>query len=301
MYDFELSNEYITVGINRHGAELRSIKRKSDNHEYMWSGDGAYWNRVSPILFPFVGKLANQAYRYAGREYTGVPQHGYARDTEFTMESKTEDTIWLTMNLDEAWEEKYPFKFELRLGYRIEGCKVHVLWNVVNKDSKDLPFSIGAHPAFWTGINSHDFKSADKDYKIGCKIDLHTKKEVIKSGIINDKGVLGETEKLLPLIDGKLTVDETMFDDDALIFEASDLNAVSLLDREGKEYLKVSFDAPMLGIWSPVGKKAPFICIEPWFGRCDRDSFVGSLEEREYGNILKPGEKFNAEYVIEVK
>lgn len=300
MYDFELSNDYISIGINKHGAELRSIVRKADGREYMWNGDGAYWNRVSPVLFPFVGKLANQSYRYKGHEFSGVPQHGYARDSEFTMVEKNDDTIWFSMDTDDKWKERYPFDFELCLGYRLEGKRVHVLWKVINKDNCNLPFSIGAHPAFWTGIDSKEFVNADRDYKVGCQIDLHTDKKEIKCGVINENGVLGDSVKTLKLTDGKLIVDENLFDDDALIMESGDLNAVSLKDRDGKEFLKVSFDAPMLGIWSPVGKKAPFICIEPWYGRCDRASFTGTLEEREYGNILKPGEEFNAGYVIEI-
>lgn len=300
MYDFELSNDFITIGINKHGAELRSLVRKSDGREYMWNGDGKYWNRVSPVLFPFVGKLAGQNYRYAGREYTGVPQHGYARDCEFEMVSKSDDTIWFSLIPDEKLKALYPFDFELRLGYRLEGKKVLVLWNVINKDSKELPFSIGAHPAFWMGIDSKDFAAADTDYKVGCQLDFNTDKKEIVSGIINESGVLGDKKKTLPLTDGCLTVDESLFDEDALIIESTDLKAVSLLDKEGKAYLNVSFTAPMLGIWSPVGKKAPFVCIEPWYGRCDRASFTGSLEEREYGNMLSSGEEFNAEYVIEI-
>lgn len=65
--------------------------------------------------------------------------------------------------------------------------------------------------------------------------------------------------------------------------------------------LSVLFDTPLLGIWSPAKKQAPFICIEPWYGRCDRAGFEGSLEEREYGNKLETGEVFERSYTIEVE
>lgn len=43
-----------------------------------------------------------------------------------------------------------------------------------------------------------------------------------------------------------------------------------------------------------------FVCIEPWFGRCDREGYAGELEDREYSNSLESGHSFNKEYVIEV-
>lgn len=36
----------------------------------------------------------------------------------------------------------------LRIGYRLEGTMVHVMWTVRNDSDRRLPFSIGAHPAF---------------------------------------------------------------------------------------------------------------------------------------------------------
>jgi len=63
----------------------------------------------------------------------------------------------------------------------------------------------------------------------------------------------------------------------------------------------VSFDAPLFGLWSPAGMGAPFICIEPWYGRCDRAGFAGELKDREYGNSLAQGEKFEKSYTIAIE
>ena len=62
----------------------------------------------------------------------------------------------------------------------------------------------------------------------------------------------------------------------------------------------MKFDCPLFGVWSPVGKHAPFVCIEPWYGRCDKTGFGGKLEEREYGNSLDPEETFVGSYQIKV-
>lgn len=45
----------------------------------------------------------------------------------------------------------------------------------------------------------------------------------------------------------------------------------------------------------------PFVCIEPWYGRSDKEDFSKKLEEREWGNELEAGEVFEKSYQIYVK
>lgn len=85
---YTLENENLKVEIDSFGAEIKSVKRKSDNFEYMWCGDKKYWGRTSPVLFPFVGAPKNKEYRYDGKTYT-MGQHGFARDMEFTQICRT--------------------------------------------------------------------------------------------------------------------------------------------------------------------------------------------------------------------
>ena len=75
---YTLENENLKVEIDSFGAEIKSVKRKSDNFEYMWCGDKKYWGRTSPVLFPFVGAPKNKEYRYDGKTYT-MGQHGFKR------------------------------------------------------------------------------------------------------------------------------------------------------------------------------------------------------------------------------
>ena len=71
---------------------------------------------------------------------------------------------------------------------------------------------------------------------------------------------------------------------------------VTLVDEKGNDVVTVTCPTRLFGVWSPVGKQAPFVCIEPWYGRCDRVGFNQKLEDREYGNTLGAGESFNAGY-----
>ena len=44
------------------------------------------------------------------------------------------------------------------------------------------------------------------------------------------------------------------------------------------------------GIWSP--KNAPFVCLEPWAGRCDDTGFDKDISEKKGINAVQPGEIF---------
>lgn len=92
-------------------------------------------------------------------------------------------------------------------------------------------------------------------------------------------------------------VTEGFFDRDAYIIENNQCHEV-YLECDGERFVTVKFDAPVFGLWSPVGKNVPFICIEPWYGRADRADYSGTLEEREWGNRIAPGEVFERGYTI---
>ena len=97
---YQLENEAISISVDSRGAELKSLKRKDSGTEYMWCADGRYWNRTSPILFPFVGSTKNKEYRTKGRTYS-MTQHGFARDMEFSLLSQTGDEIWFGLRSNE--------------------------------------------------------------------------------------------------------------------------------------------------------------------------------------------------------
>ena len=56
--------------------------------------------------------------------------------------------------------------------------------------------------------------------------------------------------------------------------------------------------APLFALWSPEGKEAPFLCIEPWYGRTDAIDFTGELKDREYSNHLDAREVFEKSFSI---
>lgn len=285
-----LENEYMKVTICEKGAELASIVH--DGKEYLWNADAKYWGRCAPVLFPFVGSVNGGTYLYDGKVYK-MGQHGFARDNMFTMCEQTENAVWFCFKDTVDTYVNYPFHFALYVGYVLEGKKLSVKWKVENTDTKELLFSIGGHPAFMCPI---DGCGKQTDYGLLLKKNGQAVKEVTV-GVLAD-GLLSEETFALQTIDGLHKIEETMFDRDALIIEKQQLDEVSLVYPDGTPYVTVIFDTPLMGIWSPAKKQAPFVCIEPWYGRCDRAGFDGELGEREYGNRLAVGACFDGGFEI---
>lgn len=288
---YSLENEQLRICVDTMGAELKSLKKRETDTEYLWDAKPEYWKRTSPVLFPIVGSLNKGIYRYDGKEYP-LSQHGFARDMEFELLQQTGDELKFVLRSNEETRAKYPFDFELELGYRLDGDDLVVSWKVTNRDSREMYFSIGGHPAFMCPINGNGEQT---DYKLS--FDTQDK---ITAAIIGNGGTLSARTKEYALKDGMMDITAGLFDEDALIIENGQAHKVSLCDKEGKPYLTVKFDAPLFGLWSPAKKNAPFVCIEPWYGRCDRETFEGDLSEREWGNKLAPDAEFYAEYTVTV-
>ena len=87
---------------------------------------------------------------------------------------------------------------------------------------------------------------------------------------------------------------------DTIMLQDSQISQINMFKEDGSSWLSMTFDAPVVGIWSPPGKNAPFICLEPWYGRCDRAHYAGEYKDKDWMNRLAPGEKFSSVYTIEI-
>ena len=285
-----ISNKQLTIQVSPHGAELCSIV--ANGKEYLWQADPAFWKRHSPVLFPIVGSVWENEYRNEGIPYT-LTQHGFARDMEFTLISEKEDEVRYRLVSNEETLHKYPFSFCLEIGYRIQGKKIEVMWEVKNTGDKEMYFQIGAHPAFYWP--EFDASNSERGF-FGFD-----KENGLKYILISEKGCADpSTEYSLELTDGLLPLDTHTFDKDALILENEQVRKVSLYNKEKQAYLSLHFNAPVVGLWSPPAKNAPFVCIEPWYGRCDRAHYTGEYKDKDWMQHLQPEEIFQGGYTIEI-
>ena len=285
-----LENDILKVEIDSFGAELKSVIRKDNNREYMWYGNKKFWGRTSPVLFPFVGSMKDKKFSWQGKDYP-MGQHGFARDMEHSLVSQTEEEIWFCLKSNDETMEKYPFAFILSIGYRLTRDQVDVLWKVENPAESDLYFSIGAHPAFLCPVHGENKKT-------GYRLTFDGVSEIHHHGNTLDTGLAVKEDLILPLTDGYATITDDFFDRCTYMIEGNQTGKVGIADPEGKQIVDVIFDTPLFAIWSPEGKNAPFVCIEPWFGRSDDTGFSGDISKREYIQCLKAQEKFEAGYCM---
>lgn len=281
----------ITFSISTHGAELQSLQY--NGREYLWHGDPKYWGRRSPILFPMVGKVYGGAFRVDGKEYP-MGQHGFARDMEFVFDGERYVLAGCPL-------EKYPYKFELSVKYRVEGRRFYAEWEVLNTDTRDIHFQLGAHPA----LMLPDYHEEDPIH--GYLQCFGADGKVVKQPMLShglSEGYLTELGAPVPMPvdeDGLLTITGETFAIDTFMLEHGSVKSVTLLDKEKRPYLSVgSNQTEAYGIWAPHKPGCPFVCLEPWCGITDLVGFTGELSERYLNHSLKPGEKFAFTYWIEI-
>lgn len=284
-----IENEFLQVSVNDHGAELCSIFDKEKNREVIWQADPAFWKRHAPVLFPNVGRHYLDHFRTLGREFPSK-QHGFARDSEFICACRTEDSITHVLKSSPETLEKYPYEFQLEITHTLKGRTVTVSWKVTNPGEETMYFTIGGHPAFNVPADGQGRQSEyllsfeGKDSLTYYLVDL------------NHGTARPDEPHTLSLTDGCCRIDEHMFDKDALVVDGQ-IEKASILFPDGTPYVSLSCKGfPNFGIWSVPG--APFVCLEPWMGRCDDCGFEGTLAEKENINSLKSKEEFHKEYFI---
>ena len=278
-----ISNKILSASIKHAGAELFSLI-DNQNKEYMWNGNPDFWPKHSPILFPIVGSLKNDTYTFDEKEYH-LSRHGFARDKEFKLIEKTESSATFSLSYNEETLQKYPFKFELQIIYNLDENKLNIGYKVINKGETQLPFSIGAHPAF-------SLPEEFSNYSIQFE-----KEEQLEYSLLED-GLISNTTATLETSNNTVSLNYKLFENDALVFKALESNTLTILENS-KPYLKVDFeDFPSLGIWTK--ENAPFICIEPWFGYSDTLEKYGDILKKEGIVLLEANQIFNAEFSIQV-
>lgn len=289
-----MENELVKVEVCDFGAELFSFYDKATKTEAIWQADPKYWARHAPLLFPFVGKVNGGYYTHKGVKYA-MGQHGFARDMEFSFVSQTEDTITHRLVSTEDTLKKYPFPFEVTVTHQLNGKTLSVLWEVKNPGEDTMYFSIGGHPAF--NVPARDGESKyDYSISFGGKEELEYVLVDLSCGAVNAEDV-----HRLELNEGKLPVTEHLFDEDALIFDGYQVEEIGLVYPDGKPYLTMYCKGfPSMGVWSQPKTDAPFVCLEPWIGRCDNRGFTGELKDKYEEQSLEAGKTFRAHYELKL-
>ena len=286
-----ITNELITVGIKKVGAELASLKRIDSQLEYIWKADPSYWGRHSCLLFPVIGSVNADVIRVDGEVYP-MKKHGIVRDLPFTLENKEEDRAVFTIESDNELKKMFPFDWKLDVIYELVQNRCRIIYKVENRSQGLMPLSIGAHPGITCPLDPNKKRS---DYHL-----LFDSIETQDSPLLNDNGLVKSDTKRIMEASSRIDIIDELFDEDALILSDYQSSTVSLVDDEGHTHVRVGIDGfTHLGIWSQ-NRRSPYICIEPWIGHADPEGYKGEFKDKPGNALLTVGETLTCEHWIEI-
>lgn len=285
----KLENDFLCVEIAEAGAEVIRIFDRQKNTEILWEGEPRYWKRHSPVLFPNVGKTYQNQILIDGVSYP-TSQHGFARDQVFTCVESSADSASFMLSSSEETEKVYPYEFRLCINYQLQEKELKVEWRVENCGKKKMYFTIGGHPAF---------RFAESGGKKEDYVLKFPGKETLTYSLLDPATgtCRPEIQYTLELPDGICPLTEEMFAKDALIFDDGQIEEAWLCHKDGTLYVGIRCEGfPNFGIWSV--KDAPFVCLEPWAGRCDNYGFAEDISKKIGINSLQEKEVFVKFYNI---
>lgn len=289
---YTLENDYLTLTADSHGGELHSLCSKNSHTEYLWNGDAAYWKYHAPLLFPIVGRCIDNEFRIDGKTYE-LPQHGFARISEFTCIEETDMQLTFELKSSEITRQEYPYDFVFHISYILVGASITTTLSVENTDKKPILFSFGAHPAFMCPSDPFD-KLSD------CYLEFSTR-ETSAILTLSSSGFISHNKKLYLQEANILPLSKELFFNDALIFDDLQSTCISIKSKNHNKTLTMDFsEFPYLGIWAPP-KGAPFLCLEPWQGHADYDDFTGDFKDKEGIIELPQSQEFSRSYTISIQ
>ena len=265
-----IQNEKLSLEVTLNAAEMTSLIDKKTGREILWNGDPAYWSGRNPILFPIVGSTFDKKIHLLGKEYV-MGNHGFARNSVFTLVSQTENQITLRLQDNETTLAQYPFHFSLTVCYTLDDDTVNIDYLIENNDEKAMPFSFGLHPAFALD----DPNQALVRFPVS-ETDPDTKQA----------------------FDQILMNDEFFIQRPTFILENAQSSYVDLIRND--HTVRVSCDGyRWLAFWKKPNAK--FLCIEPWHGHTDLSEQVPTdFVQREGTIVLDPHQSFYTSYTISV-
>ncbi len=286
----EFGTDQVRARVSAAGAELRSLRFAPSSPmggaEMLWQA-GPAWPRHAPVLFPIVGRLANDTLRHAG--FAGrLTQHGFARDRTFRIVAHDEAGCAWALDDDDATRAAYPFAFRFIVDYRVRAATLTQSFRVENRGETVLPVSVGAHPAFRWPLADGIAKEA---HRLLFPIDENGPVRRVAGGLLAPDPVPTPVQgRVLPLTDA-------LFAHDAIILERPASTSVRYeAPGAGAPAITVAWSGfSTLGIWS---KPADFVCIEPWSGFASPSDFDGEFTDKPGISLVAPGEALTRSLAI---
>lgn len=157
----------VRIGDDRAGGSMLLLAPEAGGRLVRWRHHGEdilYWPNPAdwsnpakirggnPVLFPFIGRHFVDGepgrWRDAGGQVHTLPQHGFARDLPFEVESADRARIVLLLRDGPQTRAGYPFAFEFRVSYRLLEDGLEATFAIKHADGgthAPMPFYAGHH------------------------------------------------------------------------------------------------------------------------------------------------------------
>lgn len=304
---YALQNAALRLEVSARGAEIQSLVDLTDGREIIWHGDTTYWNGRSPILFPITGGLWNGTCRLDGRSYQ-IPKHGFVRRRDWQFVEQGEDFIRFAIENTDEELKQFPWPYRLEVTYTLRERTLRTDLRVTNRSHhSSMWFQVGAHPA----LNLRDWTPEGQRVAGFLRFE-GAPRDLLRAGrqgcIESERAPIPWSKNLQTLAalafhqtgNALVPIGVDTFAQEALIFDARQVRAVEVLDRKRRRYARVASSAPVWLIWQPVGKHAPFVCVEPWYGLPDSVDFDGEMPQRPEIQRAAPQETWEGWWTLEV-
>ncbi len=280
--EYTIQNEWLTLTVSTAGAEAVSVKA-TNGHEFLWQADPGVWPRHAPILFPYTGPLPHSTRSWQGRDYPCGLQHGFARDKQHRLVSKTADTLVFQLCPDEETRAVYPFDFLLQSTFVLRQNTVHHTLRVQNPGSGLLRFGLGFHPGFRCPFDS---TKPLTDYEL--RFDRPQPAAALHNYPTAEKEV------------GSILLTADTFAKGPFLMQHPAPATVTLAERGTARRVVCHIEGyPYCLLWSPPAAPGHLVCIEPWHSLPDVAQSGAAWETFAPAAQLAPGEEWAATLVTE--
>jgi galactose mutarotase-like enzyme len=212
-----------------------------------------------PVLFPSPGKLAGDAWSYAGR-HGAMKQHGFARNLPWQVARSGASAATLTLVANDETRAQFPWDFLVEQTFTIHGTALRLEQRVTNRADSAMPFGFGFHPYF------HVPDAAKRDTSIATRA---------------TKAFDNVTKQTIALPAAPSAIDLTQQEVDLHLLDHGS-TASELVSPQGKVQLLGSPEYTHWVVWTLAGRD--FVCLEPW--TCPGNA----LNTGERLLVLAPGE-----------
>lgn len=290
---YTLKQEELQARIESRGAQLISLT-DSAGIEYIWQRENPYWQECAPVLFPVVGRCRDGICTIMGKEYFVGHIHGFALEMEFEAVEQTENSICFRLTDTLETCEKYPFPFVLEVKHTLSEGAIYSEFSVRNSGEAEMWFGLGGHPGINCPLTEQE-KFDDYELDFGKPVTLDS------LCVSEEKGILPQKKKRVVTETQVLSLNRTLFQSDALIFEEPPFHTVLLKSRKSGHGVRFDFENfSSFALWTEAPPaQAPFLCLEPWNGMGYRSGEGDELTKKAGIINLPVGEVFRCGYRIQ--